>query len=443
MLQWYQFDGWICTHRINPFYRGKVKLCKMCKIDYETIQEFLSFSFHYNNMDLLVDRAAEVLKNPIAVFDKNYYTVSYSDTTDVQDEVWTAGKKRGYCLFEYAAMLHGVESMRGTPLPFQIFDDWGPHRRRICPLISNSLTIGYLSVLEYHTAFDAVPGEIYDLVAGVLVKELTIEQAIRLSHQHDSAEMLLSSILNEGFANRALFLQRILGTVFEQAGPYSLIGINMHAFSSRVSGERHFKARLGTIFPKAWSLFFREYVVLLVECGKSRQIPQDGLQQLEGYLSEHDLCAGISDTFSDLYEIRRYFNQAAMAEKMARISGSDARIAQYDDYRLWRLAASIPAEQRTDYVSAFLRNLMAYDIDNQSDYVKALFIYLKNGQSLALTAQELHVHRNTVVYRIEKMRERFGGVFDSPYHNFQNFFGCLLLLTSDGQPGSTDYFDTI
>ena len=67
--------------------------------------------------------------------------------------------------------------MRGTPLPFQIFDDWGPHRRRICPLISNSLTIGYLSVLEYHTAFDAVPGEIYDLVAGVLVKELTIEQA--------------------------------------------------------------------------------------------------------------------------------------------------------------------------------------------------------------------------------------------------------------------------
>lgn len=227
----------------------------MDNLDYGEIQEFLSFSFHYNNMDLLVNRAAKVLKNPIAVFDKNYYTVSYSDTADVQDAVWIAGKERGYCLFEYAAMLHGVENMRGTPLPFQIFDDWGPHRRRICPLISNSLTIGYLSVLEYHNVFDIVPGDIYDLVAGVLIKELTIEQAIKLSHQNDSTEMLLSSILNEGFANRALFLQRILGTVFEQAGPYSLISINMHAFSSRVSGERHFKARLGTIFPKAWSLF--------------------------------------------------------------------------------------------------------------------------------------------------------------------------------------------
>ena len=120
---------------------------------------------------------------------------------------------------------------------------------------------------------------------------------------------------------------------------------------------------------------------------------------------------------------------------MARISGNEDRIVQYDDYRLWGLAASIPEKQQNHYLSIFLRNLLAYDLENQSDYVKTLFVYLKNGQSLALTAQELHVHRNTVVYRIEKMRERFGGAFDSPYHNLQNFFGCLLLLVSDGQTG--------
>ena len=108
---------------------------------YEAVQEFLNFSFRYNNMNLLIDRAAQVLGNPVAVFDKNYYTVAYSDISGIEDEVWTAGKERGYCLFEYAAMLHGLENMRGTPLPYQVFDDWGPNRRRICPLVSNSLTI--------------------------------------------------------------------------------------------------------------------------------------------------------------------------------------------------------------------------------------------------------------------------------------------------------------
>lgn len=407
----------------------------MDNIDDAEIQELLRFSFHYNNMSLLVNRAAQVLKNPIAVFDKNYYTVAYSDTSGVQDAVWTAGEERGYCLFEYAAMLHGLERMRGSPLPSQIFDDWGPHRRRICPLVSNSLTIGYLSVLEYHTKFDEVPGKLYDLVAGILVKELAIEQAIRISHQRDSMEMLLSSLLNEGFANRALFLQRILGTAFEQASTYCLISINMGSFSSRVSGERHFKSRLAGIFPKAWSLFYREYVVLVVDCGKSGQISQAGLQHFEEHLAEYELCAGMSDTFADLYEIRQFFDQAVTAEKMARISGNEERIVRYDDYRLWGLAASIPPEQRARYLSTFLRDLLAYDLENQSDYVKTLFVYLKNGQSLALTAQELHVHRNTVVYRVEKMRERFGGAFDSPYHNLQNFFGCLLLLISDGETG--------
>lgn len=402
---------------------------------YEAVQEFLNFSFRYNNMNLLIDRAAQVLGNPVAVFDKNYYTVAYSDTSGIEDVVWTAGKERGYCLFEYAAMLHGLENMRGTPLPYQVFDDWGPNRRRICPLVSNSLTIGYLSVLEYRTPLDETTRETYDLVAGVLGKELTIEQAIRHSHQNDSIEMLLSSLLNEGFANRALFLQRILGTVFESPSAYCLISINMSAFSSRVSGERHFKSLLGNIFPRAWSLFFREYVILLVDCGKSRQIPQTGLQHLEEYLAEYELCAGMSDIFTDLYEIRQFFDQAITAERMARISGNEDRIVQYDDYRLWGLAASIPEKQQNHYLSIFLRNLLAYDLENQSDYVKTLFVYLKNGQSLALTAQELHVHRNTVVYRIEKMRERFGGAFDSPYHNLQNFFGCLLLLVSDGQTG--------
>ena len=71
---------------------------------------------------------------------------------------------------------------------------------------------------------------------------------------------------------------------------------------------------------------------VLVECGKSRQIPQDGLQQLEGYLSEHDLCAGISDTFSDLYEIRRYFNQAAMAEKMSHMTECEMILHEMDDH---------------------------------------------------------------------------------------------------------------
>lgn len=101
---------------------------------YEAVQEFLNFSFRYNNMNLLIDRAAKVVGNPVAVFDKNYYTVAYSDISGIEDEVWTAGKERGYCLFEYAAMLHGLENMRGTPLPYQVFDDWGPNRRRICPL---------------------------------------------------------------------------------------------------------------------------------------------------------------------------------------------------------------------------------------------------------------------------------------------------------------------
>lgn len=35
-----------------------------------------------------------------------------------------------------------------------------------------------------------------------------------------------------------------------------------------------------------------------------------------------------------------------------------------------------------------------------------------------------------MVYRIEKMKERFEMNFDSPYCNFQNYIGCMLLELS-------------
>ena len=61
---------------------------------------FLELAFHVNNIHQLVRQGANLLQNPIAVFDSHYYTVAYSNTQGVEDDVWLAGKERGYCLSE-------------------------------------------------------------------------------------------------------------------------------------------------------------------------------------------------------------------------------------------------------------------------------------------------------------------------------------------------------
>ena len=404
-------------------------MCNMLNDMIEQRSTFLNFAFHVNNIHQLIAQGAHLLENPIAVFDPHYYTVAYSDTHGIQDEVWLAGKQRGYCLFEYAAMLHGLDHIRKHSAPFEIFDDFGPHRRRISPLISNSVTIGYLTVLEYHHRFEEISDDLYDLVIGAITKELALEQAIKQSQQTDSAEFLLVNLLNSEFANRMLYEQRVLGTEFEQNRQYRLLSIDMSSFQSKVTGEKHFKAQLSTLFPKAWTVFHGQYVILLFDCGNYK-IPEKWEDQISECLKKYGLSAGCSDVFSDLYSIRKHYHHAVTAEMLARKLGHPVTIAKYDAYKLWALAASIETRDRMQYLSTPLLRLWQADQESGGEYVKTLFAFLESGERLEKAAQRLHIHRNTIVYRIGKMKERFGLDFDSTYSNFQNYMGCMLLELS-------------
>lgn len=226
-----------------------------------------------------------------------------------------------------------------------------------------------------------------------------------------------------------LYEQRVLGTEFEQERLYRLLSIDMSAFQSRTTGETHFKAQLSALFSRAWTVFHHQYVVLLLDC-ESCKSPDSWAAPIVECLGQYGLRAGCSDEFSNLYNIREHYCHAVTAETLARKLGRSERIAQYDAYKLWAIAYSVEPAQRTQYLSSALLQLRESDLKTGSEYVKTLFAYLENGEHLEKTAQKLHIHRNTVVYRIEKMKERFEMNFDSPYCNFQNYIGCMLLELS-------------
>lgn len=51
--------------------------------------------------------------------------------------------------------------------------------------------------------------------------------------------------------------------------------------------------------------------------------------------------------------------------------------------------------------------LKRYDKENNDDLLETLFCYLSNDRSVAVTAAMLHMHRNTVMNKIKKIRQQF------------------------------------
>jgi len=52
-----------------------------------------------------------------------------------------------------------------------------------------------------------------------------------------------------------------------------------------------------------------------------------------------------------------------------------------------------------------IMEVLRYDQDNGTNFLEFLFAYVENGRNIGKTAADLHMHRNTVVYKLKKVEE--------------------------------------
>ena len=55
-----------------------------------------------------------------------------------------------------------------------------------------------------------------------------------------------------------------------------------------------------------------------------------------------------------------------------------------------------------------LKPLLEYDRTHKSDHVDTLESYLKHNGSIQAVSEEMFTHRNTVIYRMNKIKELLG-----------------------------------
>ncbi len=74
------------------------------------------------------------------------------------------------------------------------------------------------------------------------------------------------------------------------------------------------------------------------------------------------------------------------------------------------------------YCSQILHTIQSYDRKHHSGLMETAIIYVKNGADTIRTSQALHVHKNTVHYRINKLKELI------PVGNENDFYEQLAIV---------------
>ncbi|MFE9246065.1 PucR family transcriptional regulator [Nocardiopsis sp. NPDC006938] len=148
---------------------------------------------------------------------------------------------------------------------------------------------------------------------------------------------------------------------------------------------------------------------------------------LDGGLLDYRLAVGLSSAARGVAELRGAAVEARHARRLAELRGGRSRViagAEIDSHEL--LLASVPEEVQTSYRERLLGPLLEYDRDHRSELVDTLERFLAHSGSWQRCAAAMHVHVNTLRYRIGRVEELTGRDLSSLEHRVDLFLALKL-----------------
>ena len=128
---------------------------------------------------------------------------------------------------------------------------------------------------------------------------------------------------------------------------------------------------------------------------------------------------GVGDAYPRPSGLSRSLREAHLALRMQKASASPGRTSVFADLDVLRMLAAV--DDLTDveaFVRKWLGTLAAYDERKHTELVKTLIQYLQHGGGYEATSRALSVHRSTLKYRLQRIRELTGFDLGNPETHF-------------------------
>jgi sugar diacid utilization regulator len=140
-----------------------------------------------------------------------------------------------------------------------------------------------------------------------------------------------------------------------------------------------------------------------------RQLAAACLARLAELFPAVKVVIGIGGTCRDPGEIARSYAQAQRTTQTLQRLGRSGAVSAFGDLGILRLLLQVPelAELRS-FAADVLGKLSMHEHEHKSEYLTTLACYFRENNSPQRASRILHVHPNTVAYRVKRIEEITG-----------------------------------
>lgn len=350
----------------------------------------------------LVDIAYQHTKNTIAVFGTGFQMLAFQGSPDPSAERWMQERYLNHEDIELVNTDDVHEKAKKSRVPVLIQNKHFTYDR-IVSMLDHDRDLGHVVLIE-----DKVPFTEQDYhIASILshsIRQQMLKDEFNRNLQGFPHEFFLRDLLDQRLVNtphnlnhtdflHQRFSPNCCCLVVETARTAGALSVNLirHGFEQ-------FGAGVSTVS-------YQGQIVVILP-GISRQgVPPEKVQQLRDFCMENRLFCGMSNPFSNILDLPKYYKQSLRAIEIGSGILNEPNLFRYEDCFIRHLLNSfLQQEDPAVFCCPQMKQLMECDKKDGRNLAETLYRYLLNGNTAA-TAAAMFIHRNTLLYRLNLINE--------------------------------------
>ncbi|WP_379128461.1 PucR family transcriptional regulator [Paenibacillus sp. sgz500958] len=380
-----------------------------------------SFDRFFDSMESLADTISESLQSQVTIEDSNHHVIGYSSHQFESDpaRISTIIGKRVPNHVIIGLRKKGImQELENTPHPIRIpaVMEVGLGPRMAMCIKNQKEILGYIWVVDTGNLGEGHAEGIIEKAAGIAGRYLMKQRGWK-SKQEKAQEDFFWKLLTSNYESEAVIRQ--------DAETWSILlpdSYHIAVFESDAVVDEPFLSR----FRQAMSAYSGLRLLLLTAENQrlillfSFVFPAQGLEGLSSFLQKLmkeirrnencELTGGCSLNYADYSSAATAYREAVSILEFKKLLPFHARdLLLYETVGFWAYIPAIMAQKRGQTrKSPLLQPLKDQDREHKSDFLKTVAVYLSLSGNLKESAAFLHVHTNTLMYRLNRIAEITG-----------------------------------
>lgn len=365
----------------------------------------LEMIYTNQGLDAIVNFAYETFKNPILIYDSSLKVLAYTKNDGSSDRMWRDtvqhGSVNSMSADEAREFMAYVTKLNNSAKPFKhtAKDLTDPFYNGNVLLAGQR--VGMVDLMERNHPVTQGELDLLEAFCYLLSFELQ-KDSIRRENRGLIYHQLILDLLDGSIKDTSALHSRLNATHWKTS-PYTRVVTFQpeNDFMAEPEMRRAFDHLLALSVGRG--ILREREIILLISC-QDDHWTGDMQHMLRTFCTAHQLRCGVSDAYQNLLDTSLIAPQSSLA-----LTLSEDTVVLFDSVRFENLlnlcrTQPYPAE----FLHPAILQLSSYDAEHNTDYLATLEALLNCQHNQMLASRDLHIHRTTLIYRLQRICEMTG-----------------------------------